>query len=116
MVTMNRNLFQKLLLQVSVREIHNNLVSATKYGGLKEARDEDDKIIISDSALFSILPPRLEIMSSRYKVMCVCGFCISSKSMHSSLISWRDRYLKKLKDLSQNAQNRRSGGKENRIY
>ena len=30
-----------LLLQVSARELHNNLVSATKYGGLKEARDED---------------------------------------------------------------------------
>ena len=36
--------------------------------------------------------------------------------MHSSLLSWRDRYLKKLKDLSQNAHSRRSGGKENRIY
>ena len=37
------------LLQVSVRELHNNLVSAKKYGGLKEARYEYDKIIISDS-------------------------------------------------------------------
>ena len=34
-------------------------------------------------------------MSSRYKVMCGCECCISSKSMHSSFISWRDRYLKK---------------------
>ena len=29
--------FTKMLFQVSVRELHNNLVSATKYGGLKEA-------------------------------------------------------------------------------
>ena len=36
--------------------------------------------------------------------------------MHSSLLSWRDRYVKKLKDLIQTAQNRRSGEKENRIY
>ena len=28
-------LVQKHLLQVSVRELHTNLVSATKYGGLK---------------------------------------------------------------------------------
>ena len=41
-------LVQKLLLQVSVRELHNNLVIATKHGGLKEARYEDDNIIISD--------------------------------------------------------------------
>ena len=26
-------------LQVSVRELHNNFVRDTKYGGLKEARD-----------------------------------------------------------------------------
>ena len=31
--------------------------------------------------------------------MCGCECCISSKIMHSSLISWRDRYLKKLKDI-----------------
>ena len=51
-------LFTKLLLQVSVREIDNNLVIATKYDGLKEARDEDDNIIISDSKLRSLFPPQ----------------------------------------------------------
>ena len=40
--------------------------------------------------------------------MCGCECCISTKSIHSSLLSWRDRYLKKLKDQSQNAQRRRS--------
>ena len=53
-------LVPKLLLQVSVREIHNNLVGATKYGGLKEERDEDDNIIISDSTLRSLLPPQFK--------------------------------------------------------
>ena len=51
-------LFPKLLLQVSVRELHKNLVSTTKYGGLKEAINEDDYIIISDSTLRSIFPPQ----------------------------------------------------------
>ena len=51
-------LVQKLLLHVSVRELHNNLVSATKGGGLKEARDEDYNIIISDYTLRSLLPPQ----------------------------------------------------------
>ena len=36
--------------------------------------------------------------------------------MHSSLISWRDRYLRKIKDIIQNAKNRRSGGKVNHIH
>ena len=53
-------LVPKTLLQVSVREIHNSLVSATMYGGLKESRYEDYNIIISDSILRSILLPQLK--------------------------------------------------------
>ena len=48
--------------------------------------------------------------------MCGCKCFISAKSIHSSLLSWCDRYLKKLKYQIQNAQNRRSRGKVNRIY
>ena len=50
----------KLLLQVSVIELHNNLVSTTKYGGQKQSRYEDDNIIISDYTLCSLLPPQLK--------------------------------------------------------
>ena len=53
-------LVPKHLLRVSVRELHNNIFSATKDGGLKEARDEYDDIIISDSTLRSLLPPRFK--------------------------------------------------------
>ena len=53
-------LVPKLLVQVSVRELHNSLVSDPKDGGLKYARDEDGKIIISDSTLRSLLPPQLK--------------------------------------------------------
>ena len=88
-------LVQKLLLQVSVREPHNSLVSDPNDGGLKDARDEDGKIIISDSTLRSLLTPQFKKMSSRYKIMCGCECCISAKSIHLSLLSWRDRYLKK---------------------
>ena len=84
----------KLLLQVSIRELHNSLVSDPNYGGLKDAMDEDGKIIISDSTLRSLLPPQLKQMSARHKIMCGCECCISSKSIHSSLLSWSDRYLK----------------------
>ena len=53
-------LVPKLLLQVSVRELHNSLVSDPNDGGIKDARDEDGKIIISDSTLCSLLPPQLK--------------------------------------------------------
>ena len=83
---------------------------------MKDARDEDGKIIISDSTLRSLLPPQLKQMSARYKIMCCCECCISAKSIHSSLLSWRNRYLKKLKDQSQNSQSRRSDETAHHIY
>ena len=53
-------LVPQILLQVSVRELHNSLLSDTNYGGLKDALDEYGKIIISDSTLRSLLPPQLK--------------------------------------------------------
>ena len=109
-------LFPKLLLQVSVIELHNSIVSDPNDGVIKDARYEYGKIIISDSTLSLLLPPQLKQMSARYKIMCGCECCISDKSIHSSFISWRDGYLKKLKDQSQNSQSRRSGEKAHQIY
>ena len=77
-------LVPKLLLQVSVRELHNSLVSDPNDGCLKDARDEDSNIIISDSTFCSLFPPQLKQMSARYEVMCGCECCISAKSIHSS--------------------------------
>ena len=54
-------------------------------------------MIIIDSTLRMFLPPQLKQMSARYKVMCGWECFIFAKSMHSSLLSWRDSYLKKLK-------------------
>ena len=67
-------LVPKLLIQVSVRELNNSLVSDPNYGGLEYARDEDDHIIISDSTLSSLFPPQLKKMSARYKVICDSEF------------------------------------------
>ena len=53
-------LVPKLLLQVSVRELHNSLVSDPNDGGVKYSRDEDGKIIISDSTSRSLLLPQLK--------------------------------------------------------
>ena len=50
----------KLLLQVSIRELHKILFSDRVDGGLKEARDTENNIIISYSTLRSILLPQLK--------------------------------------------------------
>ena len=86
-------LIPKCLLQVSVRELHNILVSDPNDDGIKDSREEYDSIIISDSTLRSLLPPQLKQMSARYKVMCGCECCIFAKIIQSSLIFWCDKYL-----------------------
>ena len=53
-------LVRKLLFQLSIRELHNSLVSDHNNGGIKDARNEEDIIIISESTLHSLLPPQLK--------------------------------------------------------
>ena len=79
-------LVKKMLLQVSARELHNSMVIPPEDGVIKEARDADNNIIISDSTLLSIVPAQLKKMSTRYKVMCGCECCISANIIHSSLL------------------------------
>ena len=54
-------LVPKLLLQVSVRELHNSRYS--NDSDLKDAKDEDDNIIINDSTLRSLLSPQSKQIS-----------------------------------------------------
>ena len=63
-------LVPKLLLQVSVIELHKKLSRATIYGGIKEAKDEDNNIIISDYKLRSLLPLQLK-KCHQYTRLCV---------------------------------------------
>ena len=106
----------KFPLQVSVWELHNSKASPPEDGGRKDSIDASSNIIISDYMLCSILPPQLRKMSARYKVVCGCECYIYTKNIHSSLLSWCYRYLKNLKYLSQNAQNRRSGEMANSLF
>ena len=54
----------ELLLHVSVRELNNSLLSYPNDGGLKDSRDENDNISISDSTFRSLLPPQLKQISA----------------------------------------------------
>ena len=63
------------------------MVCPPEEGGLKEARNSDYNIIISDSTLCNIFLPQLNNIYARYKVMCVCECFISVKSMNSLLLS-----------------------------
>ena len=57
-------LVPKLLPKVSVRELRNSCVSYPNYGGLKDAKNKYDNIIISDYKFRSLLPPQSKQMSA----------------------------------------------------
>ena len=88
----------KLLLEISVRELHNDLLDTPENGGLAEARDESGNILISDTALRYLLPPQLRRMTASHKQMCGCEKCLSIRSLQQSLNAWRFRYLRQLGD------------------
>ena len=58
-------LVSELLFRVSVRELNNSLVIDPNDGGIKDTRDKDGNIIISDSNLRSLFPPQRKQMFSR---------------------------------------------------
>ena len=58
------------------------MVSTPEEGGPKEAWNENNNIIISDSSLQNNLPPELKNMTFRYKIMCGCECCIFFKRIH----------------------------------
>ena len=92
------------------------MVIPPEEGGLKEVIDVDNNIISSDSTLNNISPPQLKKMTSQYKVMWGCECLISSKSMHSYLLTCQYSCLKYLKYIIRNAQNIRSGEISSRIF
>ena len=75
-------MFPKHLLRVSVRKLNTILIGDTNYGGIQEAMDEENNIIISGSTLRTLLPTQLKEMSEQYNFMCGCECCIYAKSMH----------------------------------
>ena len=109
-------LVSKFLLHISVRKLHNRMVSPPQEGGLKEEIYVDNNTIISDCILRYIMPPQLKKMFERYKVICGCECFMSYKRIHPLLLSSSDHYLSNLNNLSQNEQIRRSGEMANRLF
>jgi hypothetical protein len=85
----------KLLLEIPVRELHNDLIETPEKGGLAEAW-KDGKVIISDSNLRILLPKELRPATERHKQMCCCETCITPRMLQSSLNAFRPRWSRKL--------------------
>ena len=102
----------KLLLECSMRQLHNELIASPEDGGLLGARkpyteDGPGEVIISDTMLRSLAPPQLRPMTDAHKMMCGCTICSVSKYFQESLNAWRKKQLKIMKDNANNNRTRR---------
>ena len=93
----------KLLLQISIWELHNDMLLPPDQGGFKEAWDETGNARISDTALRALLPEQARRMTPRHKQMCGCEVCIQIRSLQQSLNAWRHQRLKLLTELAATA-------------
>ena len=78
----------KLLRQVSISELHNDLVSKGKTG-LPEVWDKNDNLLVSDTSFRSLIPPHIKYMTTKYKQMCGCEICVMIKSLQNDLNQYR---------------------------
>ena len=100
----------KILLECSMRQLHNEIIASPDDGGLLGAiHAKTNDVIISDTMIRSLAPPQLRPMIDNHKMMCGCAICNTSKYMKESLNAWR---RKKLKIMKEKAENSRGRGKD----
>ena len=85
----------KLLRQVSMRELHNDLLSDPPTG-LSEVYDVSGRPIISDTGFRALLPSYIRPMTDKYKQMCGCEVCILAIILQNDLNSYRLTHLRRL--------------------
>ena len=72
----------KLLLECSMRQLHNEIIASPYDGGLLGARHaKTNDVIISNKMLRYLAPPQLRPMTDNHKMMCGCAICNTSKYM-----------------------------------
>ena len=66
---------EKLLITISIVELHNDMVRPESDGGLRGVRDHLGNVLISDTALRDNLPFNLRPIKERHKQVCGCKTC-----------------------------------------
>ena len=80
----------KLLLECSVRELHNELISPALEEGLEEEKYiVTGEVIINDTILRNIMPGQIRRMQEHDKQRCRCDYCSTDNSIQCSLNACR---------------------------
>ena len=76
----------KLLLECSMRQLHNELIVSPDDGGLLGAKyAKINDVISSDTMLRYLAPPQLIPITDHHKMMCGCAICNASNYFQESL-------------------------------
>ena len=99
----------KILLECSMRQLHNELIASPDDGGLLGSRHANkNDVIISDTIFHSLAPLKLRPMTDNHKIMCGCAICNTSKYFQELLNAWRWKQLKTMKDKADNSRKSRN--------
>jgi len=80
----------KYLIQIYIRELHNDLIKSKNEGGLDEVWN-GKKLLVSDTGLRYMIPINVKKFTPRYNQICECVVCIQAKQLQRSLNAWRNR-------------------------
>ena len=73
------------MLQISVREIHNDIILSFYQGDFFGAINDDGRVYIGDTSLINYIPKHINPIIYRNKITCGCEICMSSMLLQSDL-------------------------------
>ena len=83
-----REKIPKLLITISIRQLHNDMLESPLNGGLAGAKNVNGEVIISDTALRDNLPFNLRPIQERHKQVCGCTLFTVMEEYHRSLCKY----------------------------
>jgi hypothetical protein len=115
----------KLLREVSIREMHNDMLRTVEDCGLKCARDDEGEPTISDTRFRIMLKevlPQLRKATQRHKQMCGCETCIGVRYLQFALnrfrantVALRLKEIETLKETSEETRTRSRDSEQENI-
>ena len=85
----------KLLLECSMRQLHNEVIASPYDGGLIRARHANNNdVIIIDTMLRSLALPQLRPITDHDRIMCGYAICNTSKYFQESSNAWKRKKSK----------------------
>ena len=77
-----KGFFPKTLMEISIIDLHNNMIKPYDNGGLESVFDSvPQKALISDTTLRSFIPPQVRKMTPKLYHICGCELFIIPKDI-----------------------------------